>query len=242
MSENSHHIGYKKCRDGRTAALKILGIHNEDRRDIVDKQFAKMRCSRAQVIEIYNMHDPSIKYEEAFGIYDKTFKYTVGEVVEPVDEFDEDLDKVCASGIHYFLTEEPAYYWKYEPKNDLYKSWHENGQMYCRCTYENGEIDGLCEIWYSNGQMHERYTYENGELDGLFESWYSNGQMYQRHEYENGEIDGLCESWYSNGQMRERCTYENGELDGLFESWFDNGLMWERCTYENGMREDLYEE
>ena len=137
MSENSRHIGYKKCQGGRIVVLEILGKHNEDRKNIVDKQFAKMRCSKARVIRIYNMHDNSIEYEEAFGIYDTSFKYIVGEVVEPIDEFSEDLDKVCGAGIHYFLTEEPAYHWKYIPKYGLCKLWHENGQILVQCTFEN---------------------------------------------------------------------------------------------------------
>ena len=266
MSENSQHIGYKKCRDGRIVVLEILGKHNEDREGIVDEQFAKMRCSRARVIRIYDMHDQTIEYDEAFGIYDKTVKYTVGEVVEPIDEFDNYLDKVCGSGIHYFLTEEPAYYWEYKPKNGLYKSWYEsgqvwerftskngeldglyeewrpNGQILSRWTCKNGELDGLYESWYSNGQMRGRCTYRNGEKDGLCESWHENGQMRRRYEYVNGEVDGLYETWHSNGQMRARYSCVNGEPDGLFESWLDNGQMWELCMYENGMREDLYEE
>ena len=134
MSEKSQHIGYKKCHNGRIAVLEILGKNNEEREDIVDKSFAGMRCSMARVVRIYDMHDPELEYEEAFGIYNKCFKYTVGEVVEPVDEFDEDLNEVCSSGIHYFLREEPAYYWKYEPENGLCEGWYINGQIMLRCT------------------------------------------------------------------------------------------------------------
>ena len=134
MSEKSQHIGYKKCHNGRIAVLEILGKNNEEREDIVDKSFAGMRCSMARVVRIYDMHDPELEYEEAFGIYNKYFKYAVGEVVEPFDEFDEDLNKVCSSGIHYFLREEPAYYWKYEPENGLCEGWYINGQIMLRCT------------------------------------------------------------------------------------------------------------
>ena len=193
MSENSQHIGYKKCRDGRIVVLEILGNHNENREDIADKRFAKMRCSRARVIGIYDMLDPEIEYEEAFGIYDKTFKYTVGEVVEPINKFKKNRNIVCASGIHYFLTKEPAYYWQYVPKNGLHERWHSNGQMAKRCTYENGELDGLYETWHSNGQMSERCTYVNGEPDGLFESWLDNGQMWELCMYENGMREDLYE-------------------------------------------------
>ena len=213
MSEKSRHIGYKKCQNGRIVVLEILGKNNENRKDIVDKRFAKMRCSRARVIGIYDMHDPEIECEEAFGIRDKSFKYIVGEIVEPVDEFDEDLNVVCASGIHYFLREEVAYYWEYVPENGLYESWYENGQMWKRCTYLNGKFDGLYEVWYGNSQMHIRSTYLNGKFDGLYESWCENGQIKTRCTYKNGYPHGLYKSWYKTGKMSERCT-----IDALYES------------------------
>jgi Family of unknown function (DUF5758)/MORN repeat variant len=189
----SDHIGYKKCRGEEIIQLEILGNHNEDRYNVVDKRFAKMRCSKARVIRIYDMHDQSIEYDEAFGIHDKSFRYEVGKIVEPVDGFDGDLNVVCASGIHYFLREERAYYWKYVPENGLYETWYENGQMRRRCTYKNGEKDGLYERWYMNGQMRMRCTYKNGKKDGV------------------------CEEWNENGQIRSRCTYKDGKFYSLYK-------------------------
>ena len=225
MSKKSQHIGYKKCRDERIVMLEIIGDHNEEREDIVDKRFAKMRCSKARVIRIYNMHDRSIEYEDAFGIYDKSFKYVVGEVVEPVNNFNRDPNKLCAIGIHYFLKEEPAYFWNYMPKNGLYKSWHPNGQIFVRCTYKNERTNGPHKSWHSNGQMRYRYTYKNGEIDGLYKEWYDNGQMSVRCTHKNGMLDGSHKSWYSNGQKLERCTYKDGELHGLCKTWHSNGKM-----------------
>ena len=214
-AENKH-IGYKKCQDGRIVVLEILGKNNENRKDIADVRFAKMRCSKARVIQIYDMRIRSIKYDKAFGIYDKTFRYEINKVVEPVNGFDEDLNKVCGSGIHYFLTEEPARYWKYEPKNGLHKSWHENGQMWKRHIFKNGEEDGLRESWHTNGQMSVRCTLKNGKRYGLFESWYPNGQMHIRCTCKNGKEDGSYKSWHSNGQVSIRCTFNNGKVETIY--------------------------
>ena len=233
------HIGYKKCQDGRIVVLEILGEHNENRAGIVDERFAKMRCSMARVSDIYNMHNPELEYEEAFGIYDKTFRYTLGEVLEPVNEFDENLGKVCASGIHYFLTKEPAYYWKYKPFYGLFKSWHSNGQMHARCTYKNRKEDGLYEVWNSNGQMTNRYFCKNGEYDGLYKEWNLNGRIWKRCTYKNGKLDGLYKEWYKTGQMALRCTYKNGELDGLYVAWRRDGQMRNQHTYKNGKKKGL---
>jgi Family of unknown function (DUF5758)/MORN repeat variant len=160
--DNNAHIGYKKCQDGRIVQLEILGDHNEDRENVVDKRFAKMRCSKAKVIRIYDMHDPSIEYDEAFGIHNKSFRYAIGEIVEPIDEFNGNPNKVCASGIHYFLREEPAYHWGCKAENGMYERWYESGQIKVRCTIKDGKPEGLYEAWYENGQMWERCTYKDG--------------------------------------------------------------------------------
>ena len=237
----SQHIGYKKCQGGRIVVLEILGKNNEEREGIVDKRFAEMRCSKARVIRIYDMHDPSIEFEEAFGLYNKLFRYAVGETVEPKEPFCEDLNKVCEEGIHYFLREEPAYFWDHRPDNGMYEIWHENGQMLMRCTCRNGKGNGLYEEWHENGQIKQRCTFKNGKIDGLIELWHNNGQMCKRCTFKNGTYDGLCEEWYNNGQMRKRCTFKNGELDGLRESWHKNGQMWDRFRCVDGKSDGLYE-
>ena len=42
-SSKQKHIGYKKCRDERIVQLEILGEMNENREDIVHKNFANAR-------------------------------------------------------------------------------------------------------------------------------------------------------------------------------------------------------
>jgi Family of unknown function (DUF5758)/MORN repeat variant len=180
------HVGYKKCQNGRIVQLEILGDHNEERKDVADKNFAMMRCSRAKVTRIYNMHSNS-ECREAFGIYDKSFRYEVGSTVEP-DQFDLDLDKVCSGGIHYFLTEYRARCCAHRTKNGLRILWYENGQMRERYTVEDGKRYGLYELWYINGQMAVRYTYLNEQLDGLCERWYENGQSKSKHTFLKGNI------------------------------------------------------
>jgi len=45
------------------------------------------------------------------SLYDGSFEYRIGEVVEPDDELDTTLRKDCASGIHFFRTLEGALEW-----------------------------------------------------------------------------------------------------------------------------------
>lgn len=68
---------------------------------------SKCRCEKAKVLDIYSM-DKTRHFAYGFScMYDKYFKYTVGEEV-CADKFDEDAKLICAHGIHFFLTEEEA--------------------------------------------------------------------------------------------------------------------------------------
>ena len=241
MSEKSRHIGYKKCRGGRIVVLEILGEHNEERENVVDKRFAEMRCSKARVMRIYDMHDTSIEYEEAFSIYDKSFRYEVGKVVRQKGPFRKDLEVVRRPGIRYFLCEEPAHAWRYTPHNGLSKSWYNNGSISTRYTYKDGKLDGLCESFHCNDQMYVCTTYKNGKKNGMYEKWYKNGQIENRCTYKDGKMNGMYELWYNSGQLAKRCTYKDGKKDGLSIIWYENGRMHARCTFKNGNPNGLYE-
>ena len=68
---------------------------------------SKCRCEKAKVLDIYSI-DKTRHFAYGFScMYDRHFKYTVGEEV-CADSFDEDAKLVCAHGIHFFLTEEEA--------------------------------------------------------------------------------------------------------------------------------------
>src|SRR5690606_23435258 len=108
--EAPNHIGYKKCSNNRIVKLEIIGDNNERRKYIVDHTHAKHRCSRATVIDIYNMDNKDEHYTEAYSIYNDSFVYQVGETVKP-ELFDSNIDNVCGGGIHYFLSEETAYHY-----------------------------------------------------------------------------------------------------------------------------------
>ena len=105
------HIGYKKIQNGYIVKLRIEGLNNELRDSVKNVKTAKHRCSNAFVLDIYHMNDDKNKIDQGYGLRDKTFLYKVGEYVE-VTYYNNDLEKVCSTGIHYFLSEEPAFYWE----------------------------------------------------------------------------------------------------------------------------------
>jgi len=69
----------------------------------------KCRASRAVVVSIHNYLTGDILLDVvAKSDYDPTFLYEVGKVVKPTSRFSKDFKEDCASGIHFFLTQDEA--------------------------------------------------------------------------------------------------------------------------------------
>jgi hypothetical protein len=86
-------------------------ICNESRCSVINKNFAKFRCNGLLVVSIFDL----FLKENLYSIIHETkvrsskicTEYKVGYVVTP-NYFDENIENVCAPGIHYFLTYEAA--------------------------------------------------------------------------------------------------------------------------------------
>jgi len=158
MTQGEPHIGYKRASKGRIVVLEIRGQNNEDREGIVNKRFAKMRCSEALVKRIYDIRDEWIEYDKARSCHDYDFVYRVGQIITP-DSYDENPNKVCANGIHYFLSEHAArnFFSKRTrlKKSEYFVTYHNNGRMREECTlgarahrsYKKWDAKGMLVTW-----------------------------------------------------------------------------------------------
>ncbi len=98
-------IGFKKCRNDKIVKLLIL-------EDALRLSATKRKCraSKVKVLDIYDICDSSVKFEEAVSQHDLNFIYKLGEIVE-VEGFDPNRWNECSTGIHFFLTEKEAKRW-----------------------------------------------------------------------------------------------------------------------------------
>ena len=170
---------YKACRNS-IVTLKLLNdsVTNEKRKNVFDDKYAKFRCDKAKVINITNMETGEMMNSD-ISIYTRDFCYRMGKIVKT--NFDENLDEVCASGIHYFNTKEAALSWFYRRQNDnnypdgKWTEWHENGQKESEGTYKNGLMDGKWIRWHYNGQKYSEESYKYGKRYGNRIGWWYNG-------------------------------------------------------------------
>ena len=100
--ETGSFIGYKKARYGYIVKLQIC--EDAKRSSATTK---KCRCSKALVLAIENIDESDSGLQGIASIYDPSFIYRVGEIVE-VSDFNDNRWRECAPGIHFFMDRQDA--------------------------------------------------------------------------------------------------------------------------------------
>ncbi len=118
---------FKKCKGVKPEGIKYKCLVvlkkpnenfqcNENRKRVIDKNFAKFRCNGLITVAIYNMYTKQFvnylyhRIRLVSGSYE--IAYEVKNISIP-DDYDQNLDVICTSGIHYFLSLEAALNYKY---------------------------------------------------------------------------------------------------------------------------------
>jgi len=231
---------YKACQSS-IVTLKLLpdSVTNESRNNVYDVNFAKFRTNKAEVVSIENLFTGNAMDSDC-SLSFSVFKYKVGEIVET--RFNENLNQVCASGIHYFKTREAAKCYGLCAWSRSNVEYYDNGAKCREFAWKEGKYLGKFKRWHDNGILALESFYNNdGKLDGLYQEFYRNGIISIKCNYENGERCGIRELYSDSGKLVGRCNYENGTLEGIHEIYFESGELTERCPYKNGLKHGKYE-
>jgi len=154
--------------------IPVGSLTNIGRKDVVNPFRAMFRTNKALVLEI--RHKETGRYVVSgcsFG--DSSFQYVVGEIVEPKEAYDTDPDHVCASGIHFFLSEEAARDYDCEIINGLYQEWYDNGRLAIIGMNKNDKKDGEWKHWHKNGNRYTLRNYVDDKKSGLCKKWNEDG-------------------------------------------------------------------
>jgi len=228
---------YKACKNS-LVTLRNFGKNNEGRCGVVDPRYAKFRCAEARVvlIEYFVDHDSidftrteeecrtgiihdRIKFPYDRSIYDENFVYT--EDFDVSSDFDEDINKVCAPGIHYFKDREAAI------------------SYYCRKyvhDYAITDPSGIRNEWYDDGQPRRQIHYKDRKFHGKYTKWWENGKKEEECEYVDNQREGVRMRWHENGQMSLKCKYKHGKLHGRYTKWDREGNVLGRYLYFRGWK------
>jgi antitoxin component YwqK of YwqJK toxin-antitoxin module len=214
INDNKH--VYKTCGSYIVVLEKLPETFTNENRSNVsqigdNKLYAKYRANKLMVKQIINKYDLTKCEKVMSSGYEIAAEYEIDKIVYP-DNFDINLEKVCSSGIHYFLNLKRAFYYNYDITENI------NGEYF---------------LWHQNGQMRIKYNFVNNKCNGEFLSWYDNGNMCAKYNFVDNRINGEYLDWYKNGQMRTKCTYVHGNMDGEYLRWYDNGDMIMNYNYVN---------
>ena len=103
--EEGDFIGWKKAEGHKDKVIVKLRIPSDAKRSSATTR--KCRCSKAEVIAIYNLDGTEAGETTCHSDYDNSFIYEVGKTVE-VTNFNEDRWSECAKGIHFFINRQEA--------------------------------------------------------------------------------------------------------------------------------------
>ena len=97
--------------------------------------------------------------------------------------------------------------------NGPFIHYRDNGSIYMKGTYVNGEKNGPFEIYYDDGKISEKGTFINGERNGPFIDYDKNGLISLKGTYVDNKINGPFETYY-NGEIYQKGTYvDNKEIE-----------------------------
>jgi antitoxin component YwqK of YwqJK toxin-antitoxin module len=88
-------------------------------------------------------------------------------------------------------------------KDGICKKWYLNGQLSMEGEYKRISIidveNGPFKSWHDNGQQYQKCTFESGSLHGLFQEWdKETGKLSAERIYDKGEIlreKTICGCW-----------------------------------------------
>lgn len=209
-------------------------ITNEERKDVFDKSYAKFRANRLNVVAILSVVNLSSVTHVMHSWKDSNpVRYEVGKVVE-CDKFDEDLNKVCSGGIHYFKTLIPAYYHCNKPEkgHSKYMDWYEDGMQKYEIIFFNGLLNGFWKSWNNDGHTSVEGQYEHGERYGKWIEKYRGGQIKTNVMYKHGKLNGECTEYHENGQERCNGVYVNNKKVGIWSNWNSDGKLINQQVYD----------
>ena len=107
--EEGDFIGWKKAEGHKDKVIVKLHIPSDAKRSSATTR--KCRCSKAEVIAIYNLDGTEAEETTCHSDYDHSFIYKVGKTVE-VTDFSEDRWNECDKGIHFFINRQEAINYK----------------------------------------------------------------------------------------------------------------------------------
>lgn len=251
---------------------KLEDTMTNEMRDFADKRYAKFRANKLKVIDLININNPSTKANQIFSKFlpvcstkpNKLIRPTkLGEPVkdgvemkiEPIrtcykireithsNKYDRNIDNVCSSGIHYFTTIEPAYFYNMSQTNfsenqtGLVYGWYDDGEKRFEADIVKGQLCGNIIFWYEHGGKEIEGKFFNNKKISTWNEFDDNGKIWKQSEY---LIDSLLMKqtcWYPHSEIKKyEGEWLNENETGAWTFWHKSGEIFSKGNYLDGKK------
>ncbi len=137
-------------------------------------------------------------------------------------------------------------------KQGLWVKVYQNGSLYYKGEFRDGEPTGTFWFWYDTGEPMRQVEHLDGTRYMLATHYHPNGVMMSRGHYRSapserpGEEDrlrdGEWEFFSDEGVLKSREVYQNGIKHGASTSYYDSGALLREEYYVHGKKEGEFKE
>ena len=123
-------------------------------------------------------------------------------------------------------------------ENGVEEWWHQSGNRAGRCSYSNGEMDGVFIQWFDDveSRVELQVNYKNGRRNGIETIWYPNGQERSLVNFHDGLRNGEAKGWYENGKLEWRAVWRNDSMHGEHKEWYQSGGVKFHVNYRDDQK------
>ena len=219
---------YKTCNNYIIIMKKTSDtITNEERKNIINYNFAKFRANVLYVVAIVEIDNlTTIDEITNCANYNKgnilKIIYKINNLVFP-DKFDQNINIICTSGIHYFKTLDAAFYYNYNPQENTGKCYYfyPNGEFYSIANYKHGKLSGKYISWHTNGtKLMEGYYVDTMRI-GVWTFWHDiDGKKSAEGSYNDYALKyGKWTEWDNRGNISEEGEYVDDKKNGIWTTY-----------------------
>ena len=192
IDDPENKIRYKKCGKYIVTLLLFKDSKTNEARSTFNPVYAKYRTNKALVLNIEHMTTGDKINEVCNSTYKYgMLNYHVNEIVET--SYNDNIDIVCAAGIHYYKTKEQAFC--HGITVDMcrvlnltcnLKRWQDDGSLISERNYISGKLNGICRYVDRHHKLRDESEYFNGKMHGVRKKWRDDGSLSSERNYVSG--------------------------------------------------------
>ena len=123
-------------------------------------------------------------------------------------------------------------------EDNVWKWFHENGQLNLICEMKNGKKDGVEKGFYDNGDKMSIVHYKNGKKHGKLKFYHQYQDLVVKNNrvetYKDGKLYGEYIDYHLNSKERAKGNMLYGMMEGKWTFWYHNGKKEVDCNFDFG--------